>query len=296
MADLKTSFLVEKIKILETPRDGFQGIAEFIPTQKKIEFINLLLKCGFHTVEVGSIVSPKAIPQMADTIEVLESLDYSGTKSRIAVLVANKSGGEKAMDFDVIDDLIFPFSVSKTFLKKNINQGFEEVDKTIDFLQNLCVKNNKQLVPYLSMGFGNPYGDDWSLEVLRFWTEKFIAKGIEIIPVSDIMGEADTDKIFKVFDFLLSEFPQTEFGLHLHSVKETAVEKIDAAYKAGVRRFDTVLGGLGGCPMTGKELIGNLPLSTLTDYCEENNVETGLDRQFLFDALKLSDKLRKFVQ
>ena len=265
------------IKILETPRDGFQGIAEFIPTEKKIEFINLLLRCGFNTVEVGSLVSPKAIPQMADTTEVLEKLNYSNTKSRIAVLVANKSGGKKAMDFDVIDDLIFPFSVSETFLKKNINQDFKEVEKTIDFLQNLCTKNSKQLLPYLSMGFGNPYGDEWSLEVLHFWTEKFIAKGINIIPVSDIMGEANTNKIFKVFNFLKTEFPQTEFGLHLHSQKETAKEKIDAAWQAGVRRFDTVLGGLGGCPMTGKELIGNLPLSTLTNYCEENEIVTGLD-------------------
>ena len=273
------------IKILETPRDGFQGIAEFIPTEKKIEFINLLLRCGFNTVEVGSLVSPKAIPQMADTTEVLEKLNYSNTKSRIAVLVANKSGGKKAMDFDVIDDLIFPFSVSETFLKKNINQDFKEVEKTIDFLQNLCTKNSKQLLPYLSMGFGNPYGDEWSLEVLHFWTEKFIAKGINIIPVSDIMGEANTNKIFKVFNFLKTEFPQTEFGLHLHSQKETAKEKIDAAWQAGVHRFDTVLGGLGGCPMTGKELIGNLPLSTLTNYCEENEIVTGLD-------LKVAEQLK----
>ena len=275
------------IKILETPRDGFQGIAEFIPTEKKIEFINLLLKCGFNTVEVGSIVSSKAIPQMADTVEVLKKLDYSNIKSRIAVLVANKSGGKKAMDFDVIDDLIFPFSVSETFLQKNINQDFLEVETTIDFLQNLCTANNKTLIPYLSMGFGNPYGDEWSFEVLHFWTEKFIAKGINIIPVSDIMGEADTDKIFKVFDFLMTEFSQIEFGLHLHSRKETAKEKIDAAYKAGVRRFDTVLGGLGGCPMTGKELIGNLPLSTLTDYCEENEIKTGLVFRMIESALKM---------
>jgi len=181
------------------------------------------------------------------------------------------------MDFEVIDDLIFPFSVSEAFLKKNINQDFEEGEKTIDFLQNLCVKNNKQLLPYLSMGFGNPYGDEWSLEVLSYWTKKFKIKGINIIPVSDIMGEASPEKIASVFSFLIEDFPEIEFGLHLHSLKETATEKIDAAYKAGIRRFDTVLGGFGGCPMTGKELIGNLPLSTLTDYCLTNNIETGLD-------------------
>jgi len=271
----------ENIKILETPRDGFQGLKEIIPTQRKIEFINQLLLCGFHTVEVGSLVSPRAIPQMVDTVEVLKTLDYSKTRSRIAVLVANKSGGKKAMDFDVIDDLIFPFSVSETFLKKNINQDFAEVEKTVDFLQELCTKNNKTLIPYLSMGFGNPYGDEWSLEVLGFWTQKFLSQGINILPVSDIMGEADPNRIFKVFEFLINEFPEVEFGLHLHSQKETAKEKVDAAWQAGVRRFDTVLGGMGGCPMTGKELIGNLPLSTLTDYCNENNIETGLDSQLI---------------
>ena len=271
----------ENIKILETPRDGFQGLKEFIPTQRKIEFINQLLLCGFHTVEVGSLVSPRAIPQMADTVEVLEKLDYSKTTSRIAVLVANKSGGKKAMDFDVIDDLIFPFSVSETFLKKNINQDFAEVETTVDFLQELCTKNNKRLIPYLSMGFGNPYGDEWSLEVLVHWTQRFLSKGIKILPVSDIMGEADPNRIFKVFEFLLNEFPEVEFGLHLHSQRETAKEKVDAAWQAGVQRFDTVLGGIGGCPMTGKELIGNLPLSTLVDYCEENNIETGLDLQVI---------------
>lgn len=286
MVDVKKSFLTEKIKILETPRDGLQGIAEFIPTQKKIDYINLLLRCGFHTVEVGSIVSPKAIPQMADTLELLEKLDYNNTDSQIAILVANKSGGTKAMNFDVVDDLIFPFSVSETFLKKNINQDFEEAEKTVDFIQNLCTKNNKQLLPYLSMGFGNPYGDEWSLEVLSYWTEKFKTKGINIIPVSDIMGEASPEKIASVFSFLLKEFPEIEFGLHLHSVKETAISKIDAAYKAGIRRFDTVLGGFGGCPMTGKELIGNLPLGTLSDYCEENNIETGLDTDMVEQAEK----------
>ena len=266
-----------EIKILETPRDGFQGQKEIIPTQRKIEFINQLLLCGFNTVEVGSLVSPRAIPQMADTVEVLKTLDYSKTQSRIAVLVANKNGGKKAMDFEVIDDLIFPFSVSETFLQKNINQDFAEVEKTVDFLQELCTANNKTFIPYLSMGFGNPYGDEWSLEVLHFWTQRFLSKGINILPVSDIMGDADPNRIFKVFEFLISEFPDTEFGLHLHSRKETAKEKIDVAWQAGIRRFDTVLGGMGGCPMTGKELISNLPLNILTDYCKENGLETGLD-------------------
>lgn len=273
-----------KIKILETPRDGMQGIEQFIPTEKKIEYINILLKCGFHTVEVGSFVSPKAIPQLADTAEVLQKLDYSNTKSRIAVLVANNKGGDIAMDFDVVDDIIYPFSVSETFLKRNINQTFEEAEKTIDYLQNICVKNNKSLIPFLSMGLGNPYGDEWNIDILNLWTEKFKSKGINYVPVSDIIGEAAPDKIYEVFTSLQNEFPDIEFGLHLHSEVKNASDKIDAAYKAGIRRFDTVLGGLGGCPMTGREMIANLDLRVLLNYCEANNIETGLNMEMVDKA------------
>lgn len=273
-----------KIKILETPRDGMQGIEQFIPTVKKIEYINILLKCGFHTVEVGSFVSPKAIPQLADTAKVLDNLDYDNTNSRIAILVANNKGGDIAMKFDVVDDIIYPFSVSETFLKRNINQTFEEAEKTIDYLQNLSVKNNKTLIPFLSMGLGNPYGDEWNIDILNFWTEKFKSKGINYVPVSDIIGEAAPDKIYEVFTSLQNEFPDIEFGLHMHSEVKTASDKIDAAYKAGIRRFDTVLGGLGGCPMTGREMIANLDLRVMLNYCEANNIETGLDMEMVDKA------------
>ena len=272
------------IKILETPRDGMQGIEQFIPTEKKIEYINILLKCGFHTVEVGSFVSPKAIPQLADTAKVLDNLDYSNTDSRIAVLVANKKGGDIAMNFDIVDDIIYPFSVSETFLKRNINQTFEEAESIIDYLQNLCIKNNKTLIPFLSMGLGNPYGDEWNMDILFKWTEKFKNKGINYVPVSDIIGEAVPDKIYEVFTLLKSEFPDLEFGLHMHSEVKSTANKIAAAYKAGIRRFDTVLGGLGGCPMTGREMIANLDLRVLLNYCEENNIETGLDMQMVDKA------------
>jgi len=273
-----------KIKILETPRDGMQGIEQFIPTEKKIEYINILLNCGFHTVEVGSFVSPKAIPQLADTAKVLNKLDYSKTNSRIAVLVANNKGGDIAMNFDVVDDIIYPFSVSETFLKRNINQNFVEAEKTIDYLQNLCVKNNKTLIPFLSMGLGNPYGDEWNIDILNFWTDKFMSKGINYVPVSDIIGEAEPDKIYEIFTSLINEFPDLEFGLHLHSEVKSATHKIDAAYKAGIRRFDTVLGGLGGCPMTGREMVANLDLRVLLNYCEANNIETGLNIEMLDKA------------
>ncbi|PLX01820.1 MAG: hydroxymethylglutaryl-CoA lyase [Marinilabiliales bacterium] len=273
-----------KIKILETPRDGMQGIEQFIPTEKKIEYINILLNCGFHTVEVGSFVSPKAIPQLADTAKVLDKLDYSNTNSRIAVLVANNKGGDIAMNFDIVDDIIYPFSVSETFLKRNINQNFAEAEKTIDYLQNICVKNNKTLIPFLSMGLGNPYGDEWNIDILNFWTDKFKSKGINYVPVSDIIGEAEPDKIYEIFTALKNEFPDLEFGLHLHSEVKSASNKIEAAYNAGIRRFDTVLGGLGGCPMTGREMIANLDLRVLLNYCEANNIETGLNMEMVNKA------------
>ena len=274
----------KKIKIVETPRDGLQGLETIISTKKKIEYINLLLQCGFDTVEVGSFVSAKAIPQMADTTEVLEKLDFSKANSRIAVLVANGSGGKIAMSFDVIDDLIFPFSVSGTFLKKNIRQDFGEAERTIDLLQNLCVKNRKRLLPYLSMGFGNPYGDDWSVDLILEWVRKFEKIGIAVIPLSDIMGDATPEIIGNTFSALIAEFPGIEFGLHLHSLHETALEKVAAAYRAGVRRFDTVLGGYGGCPMTGKELVGNLSLESLITWSGHEGVETGLNMDMLQKA------------
>ena len=276
--------ITNKIKILETPRDGMQGLAVIIPTHKKIEYINLLLQCEFDTVEVGSFVSEKAIPQMADTAEVLEKLDFSKTNSRIAVLVANEAGAQQAMTFDAINDLIFPFSVSETFLKKNINKGFEEGEKLLDALQNLCVKTGKRLIPYLTMGFGNPYGDEWSVDLVMEWVRKFEKKGIEVIPLSDIMGEASIERIGSVYSELINEFPKVEFGLHLHSMHETALEKVDAAYRAGVRRFDAVLGGYGGCPMTGKKLVGNLSLDSLITWSKKKGVVTGLNMEMLQKA------------
>ncbi|NQU32829.1 MAG: hydroxymethylglutaryl-CoA lyase [Bacteroidetes bacterium] len=272
------------VSIVETPRDGFQGLSHPIDTKKKIEYINLLLKCGFHTVEVGSFVSPKVIPQMADTAEVIEGLDYANTKSKIAVLVATESGGRQAMTFQQIDQVFFPFSTSPSFLKKNINQSLDQAEHTIDQLQAMCVNNNKQLIVYLSMAFGEAYGDDWSIELLIDWVSRLIEKGLNIFPLSDILGEATPDIIYKVFRSLISKFPDVEFGLHLHSTDYQRMEKVDAAYKAGVRRFDTVINGLGGCPQTGKELVGNLPLQSFLSFCETNNIATAIDMNSLAKA------------
>lgn len=278
------------MKIIETPRDGMQGIERFIPSLKKIGYINLLLQCGFDTVEVGSFVSPKAIPQMKDTSEVLDKLDLSLTKSKIAVLVANLKGGKIAARFDQVDELFFPFSTSPTFLKKNLNATIKKAEKTIDELQNLCVKNNKKLVTYLSMGFGDPYGDEWSIELLHIWIDKLKSKGLSIIPLSDIMGDASPQLITEVFSKLTASFPDMEFGLHLHALAGQEHDKIDAAWWAGIRRFDTVINGMGGCPMTGKELVGNLSLETLLYYCAEKNIETNIKESMIKQAIRMIQK------
>lgn len=274
------------VNIIETPRDGFQGLPNLVPTEKKIEYINLLLKCGFHTVEAGSFVSPKTIPQMADTAEVLSGIDFENSKSKIAVLVATNKGGERAMAFQQIAQIFFPFSTSPTFLKKNINQTLEQSEKTIDELQNMCVKHGKEQIVYFSMGFGSAYGDEWSLDLLHRWISKMVAKGLNIFPFSDILGEASPEMISKVFESLTSEFQDIEFGLHLHSLDYQRMEKVDAAYKAGIRRFDTVINGLGGCPQTGKELVGNLPLESFLNYCAQNNIPTNLDEHYLKKAIE----------
>ena len=279
---LINTFIV--VKIIETPRDGFQGLPNFIPTDVKIEYINLLLKCGFNTVEVGSFVSPKAIPQMADTAKVMDGIDFGNTKSDIAVLTASKKGGAMAMEYEQINQIFFPFAVSPTFLKKNINQTLEQAEATIDELQNMCIIHNKELIVFFSMGFGSAYGDDWSIELLLYWIRRMKAKGLNIFPFSDILGGATPESISKVFANLITEFSNTEFGLHLHSLKHQRMEKVDAAYQAGVRMFDTVVNGLGGCPQTGKELVGNLPLGDFLDYCDQNSIHVKLNEGYLKKA------------
>jgi len=275
---------IPQIKITETPRDGMQGIDKLIPAWKKIEYINLLLKCGFDTVEVGSFVSPKAIPQMADTAEVLNKIDLSCTKSKIAVLVANLKGGQLAIEFDQVDEIFYPFSASPTFLKKNLNTTTEQAERTIDRLQDLCLANNKKLVIVVSFAFGDPYGDDWSTDIINHWLAKLINKGINKISLADTIGDASPKMIEIVCQSVIPNFYDIEFGLHTHSHRGTGLEKIDAAWKTGIRSFDTVINGIGGCPMTDKEMVGNLSLEVLLDYCELNIIETGLNKNQLLLA------------
>ncbi|MCF6169410.1 MAG: hypothetical protein L3J66_00345 [Bacteroidales bacterium] len=276
------------IKIIETPRDGWQGLTDFIPTEKKVRYINLLLQAGFDTVEVGSFVSPRAIPQMADTAVVLENIHHENSRSKVAVLVVTEKSGKMAVAYKQVDQLFYPFSISPTFLQKNIRQDLVTAERTIDQLQNLCVGHGKELVVFFSLGFGNPYGDEWSIDLLFGWVSKLKAKGLRIFPLSDITGDARAETIHVVCKQLLTHFPELEFGLHLHAQKQDALEKVDAAYRAGIRRFDTVFGGMGGCPMAGKELVGNLDLTTLLEYCAQHNIRHGLDTKLIAEAGKFS--------
>ncbi len=269
------------LKIIETPRDGFQGIPMFIPTAVKTDYINQLFKAGFETVEVGSFVSSKAIPQMKDTPEVLAGLDLDNTKSMVMALVANMKGGLEAIRFNVIDQLYFPFALSETFQRKNINSNFDKSKLFIRELQDLAEANLKELLVVISMGFGNPYGDSWSIDMLEDFSGYFYEEGFRVLPIADVIGLAGPDLIHDVFSRLIPAFPEMEFGIHLHTIPNEYYDKVDAAYQAGVRRFDTVLGGIGGCPMTDRDLLGNLNTLSLVEYCEKNNIEHGLDATFL---------------
>jgi hydroxymethylglutaryl-CoA lyase len=274
----------QNIKIIETPRDAMQGLETIIPTHKKVAYINLLLQCGFDTVEVGSFVSPKAIPQMADTAEVLKKLDYSKTNSNIAVLAANLKGGELAAQFDEVDLIFYPYSSSPTFLKKNLNTTIKEAERTVEGLQNLCIKKGKNLVAFISLAFGDPYGDPWSIDLINKKVEKLLSLGITRIPLADTIGDVQPEVIDKVCGEVIPNFPEVNFGLHAHAYPGKGKSKIAAAWKHGVRHFDTVIGGMGGCPMTDKELVGNLSLESLMTWCETEGVATGLNMDMVRKA------------
>ena len=269
------------VKITEAPRDAMQGIKTYIPVEKKAELINAILKVGFDIVD---FVSPKAIPQLRDTAEVIAKLDMSSTKSKLMAIIGNTKGGEIAAGFEEVSYLGFPFSFSETFLKLNINSSLEEAKKTVSDLQNICVRKNKKLLVYLSMAFGNPYGDDWSPALIAHWTKYLCDQGIELIALSDIIGAADGELIRKVFEAIYKEVPCVDVGLHLHTQEYNWHEKVDAAYKAGCRRFDGVMSGIGGCPMAGYELVGNLNTRHLINYCDENNISHNLDIQAFENA------------
>ena len=279
------------IKITECPRDAMQGIHQFIPTGDKIAYINLLLQVGFDTIDFGSFVSPKAIPQMKDTAEVLSGLDLSNTKSKLLAIIANYRGAEEAAAHEEITYLGYPFSISETFQQRNTNSGINESFDTVKKMNELCDKSNKQLLVYLSMGFGNPYGDEWNEEIVLQWAERLIHEGIQHIALADTIGIASPEQITSLYPLLKSEFPKTEIGIHLHSTPDTWQEKIEAAYKSGCRSFDTTVKGYGGCPMAKDELTGNIATENLIGYLQSQNEHVGLDMLGFREAMEYSGKI-----
>jgi len=259
------------MKIIESPREAFQAHSAFIPSELKVRYLNALMKAGFETIEVGSIVSPKVIPQLSDTLDVIKNLDLSVNRSKLMVLLVNKKGAQQISEIDEITDVCYPFPISESFAKRNLNSTIDNCLETIDDIRNISIKANKTFIVYISMAFGNPYGDGWNLDILSKWVEVLVNKGIRIIPLSNVSIEVEAKQIAEVFSRLIPQFPEMEFGLHLHTSEHNWVEKIDAAYSAGCRRFDGVINGIGGCPMTGKEFLGNLATENLVKFLESKN-------------------------
>ena len=279
------------IKITECPRDAMQGLHDFIPTDVKAAYINLLLQVGFDTIDFGSFVSSKAIPQMRDTAEVLGKLDLSKSRSKLLAIIANYRGAEDAASHEEITYLGYPFSVSETFQLRNTNTTLNAAFDNVKQIAALCATKNKTPLIYLSMGFGNPYGDDWSADLLLEWTEKLVADGIMNIALSDTIGVATPEQISSLYPILQNAFPQVELGVHLHSTPDTWQEKIAAAYEAGCRKFDVALKGYGGCPMAKDELTGNIATENVVALFLHQNIDLGLDLDKLSEAMDYSKNI-----
>lgn len=280
------------VKLIECPRDAMQGIHDFIPTETKVEYINQLLKCNFDTLDFGSFVSPKAIPQMADTAHVLNQLDLSSTKTKLLAIVANERGAQDACEFQEINYLGYPFSISETFQQRNTNASIAESLQRVSTIQDLCLRNKKELVVYISMAFGNPYGDEWSSEIAIKWCEELHRKlGINILALSDTIGVSNPENISYLFNALIPALPNVEFGAHLHTTPDTWKEKIVSAYAAGCRRFDGALKGYGGCPMAADKLTGNMPTENMVSYFAQEKIETGIITEEFQKGLLASGKV-----
>jgi hydroxymethylglutaryl-CoA lyase len=268
---------MQEVQLIECPRDAMQGIHTFIETEKKISYINSLMKCGFDTLDFGSFVSPKAIPQLRDTAQVLDALDLSSSNTKLLAIIANVRGAEDAMKFEEISFLGFPFSISETFQQRNTNSSIAESLKRVEEIQDLCVKHKKSLVVYISMAFGNPYGDPWNTEVAVEWTKRLAGMGIKIIALADTTGVSNPQNITSLFSTIIPEFPQLTIGAHLHTTPDSWKEKMEAAWNSGCRRFDHAIKGFGGCPMASDQLTGNMPTENVLEFLKEKNIATGID-------------------
>ena len=277
------------MKIIECPRDAMQGLEEFIPTEMKAAYINQLLKVGFDTIDFGSFVSPKAIPQLRDTAEVLGQLDVSTTKSKLLAIVANTRGAETASKFEAITYLGFPLSISETFQQRNTNKSIIQALNSLTEIQEICKKTDKVLVTYLSMGFGNPYGDLYDAEVVGKFVDVLFTLDVEIISLADTIGVSKPEQIQYLFNTLTNQFPTIEFGVHLHSNPTTAEEKIEAAFKSGCKRFDGAIKGFGGCPMAEDNLVGNLATETILNWLDKNDSSPDLNKDEFQKAMIMAD-------
>lgn len=279
------------MKIIECPRDAMQGITNFIPTEKKVSYLNQLLKVGFDTIDFGSFVSPKAIPQLRDTAEVLSKLNLTSSKSKLLAIVANTRGAKQACTYDEISYLGFPLSISETFQQRNTNSSVIEALNVVNDIQELCISHNKKQVVYISMGFGNPYGDPYDMAVVENFADILATLGIDIISLADTIGVARPDQISYLFKSLTTRFTNIEFGAHLHSQVSTSVEKIEAAYSSGCQRFDGAIKGFGGCPMAKEELTGNMATETILSFLDSRQDTPDLNRDEFAKALDMADSI-----
>ncbi len=279
------------MKIIECPRDAMQGLDEFITTENKIRYLNQLMRVGFDTIDFGSFVSAKSIPQMRDTNEVVKNLTIGDSKTKLLAIVANTRGALEACCYDAITYLGFPLSLSETFQQRNTNKSIAEALNTLEEIKNACVKSNKKLVTYISMGFGNPYSDPYDVSMVLAFVDILKILGSDIISVADTIGVATSTSIRDMFTSLTSRYPTLEIGAHLHSTPNTATEKIDAAYQSGCKRFDGAIRGFGGCPMAKDDLVGNLATESILAYLENHNVKTGIQKLEFEEAMRIADEI-----
>jgi hydroxymethylglutaryl-CoA lyase len=283
--------MMQTIRLVECPRDAMQGWKQFIPTEKKIEYLQSLMNVGFDTIDFGSFVSPKAIPQMADTKEVIQSLEPGNSPTKLLAIIANVRGATEAAEYDAINYLGFPFSVSETFQLRNTNSGITRAMETVKQIQEICLAKNKQLVIYISMGFGNPYGDAYSEEIVFEWTNKMVEEGVKIISLADTVGVAEPSQVRSMVSYLVQSLPGTEIGVHLHATALGWKEKIDSAFMAGATRFDGALKGIGGCPMADDDLVGNMNTEWMLSYFDEKNIDTHINQRALEKSLEIANEI-----
>lgn len=281
------------VKIIECPRDAMQGIKDFIPTKKKLEYLNALLNVGFHTLDCGSFVSEKSIPQMADTKLILPHLKLDDTNTKLSVIVANGRGAEEATEFDEITYIGYPFSISETFQQRNTNCSIEESLLRVDEIMNLCECSGQTFVCYISMAFGNPYGDFYDAALVEHWVDRLLEIGVTKFSISDTIGVATPEIITNVFSILTEDFPEIGFGAHFHTTPTTWREKVEAAWNAGCTRFDGAINGYGGCPMAKDDLTGNMPTENLLAYFDERNIKHGLNKDAFEEAMSIANTIFK---